>query len=86
MPETVLTTIPLEIDAALLAKIRASAASISPGKKGKLIASIDLNGNLSVGLGAKVASRVTIGAVLVRDAAGRMQGGASATIEWSPAP
>jgi hypothetical protein len=86
IPPLTLATIPLEIDAKLLEKIRASAASIAPGKRGKLVASIDLQGNLSVGLGAKVKDRITIGAVVNRDEYGRVQAGATATIEWAPAP
>lgn len=86
MPEMPLVTIPLEIDAKLLERIKATAASVAPGKRGKLVASLDLNGNLSVGLGARVAGRVTVGAVLVRDAQGRQQGGVQASVEWAPAP
>ena len=86
MPETPLVTIPLEIDPKLLEKIRASQAAIAPGKRGKLVASIDLKGNLSIGVGARVQDRITVGAVVLRDAQGHTQAGAQVSIEWAPAP
>ena len=65
MPETPLVTIPLEIDPKLLEKIRASQAAIAPGKRGKLVASIDLKGNLSIGVGARVGAGARVEATVL---------------------
>lgn len=79
-------TIPTTVSPELLAKIRQATDAVAPGKKGKLVLSLDNYGNLVASIGAKVGTHVTIGSFATRSASGTVEAGAQATIEWEPAP
>lgn len=79
-----LVAVPCYISPELLAKIRAATDAIGTGKRGKLTLSLDDHGTVSAGLGAKLGSHVTIGAVGQRDTTGGINWGVTGTIEWAP--
>ena len=86
MADTPLVTVPLRVPPELLAKVRAAAASVAPGKKGKLLFTVDSYGNLTAGVGAKVGSHVTVAAFVEKGQGTKPTAGAEVTIEWEPAP
>jgi hypothetical protein len=84
MMSDALVAVPCYISPELLAKIRAATDAISPGKRGKLTLSLDDHGTVAAGLGAKLGSHVTIGAVVSRDTASGLNWAATTSIEWEP--
>lgn len=86
MPPPPSVTVPLQVSPELLAKVRAAADAVSPGKKGKIVFSLDAYGNLQAGVGLRLTQWITIGAYGTRSSSGAVTGAVSGTIEFEPAP
>ena len=85
MAETL--TVPIEIPASLLTKIREAAQAVAPGKRVKIALTMDLAGNITASAGVRAGKYVTLGAFGYRDpTTGQISGGAQAVIEFEPAP
>jgi hypothetical protein len=82
MPESIVT-VPLQIPAALLEKVREAQAQIAPGKKGKLVFRVDMAGVMTAGLGAKVGSHISVAAFVAAGQGHKPVGGGEVTIEWA---
>ena len=78
-------TVPIEIPASLLVKVREAAQSVAPGKRVKIALTMSLDGTITATAGVRAGKFVNIGVIGYRDpVTGAVGGVAQAVIEFCP--